>query len=490
MTPDEWARVREIFDEALARGPNDRRAFLDEACAGNPARRREVGSLLDAHDTAGDFIEAPAYQIAADWLLDNDGDSLAGRVVGPYIVRHEIGRGGMGVVYLADDTRLSRRVALKAIAPGMGAEAGRRERMRQEARAAAALSHPGIATVYALEEIDSELYLACEYVPGPTLRALIAAGPLPPEEVLDIAAQLARALAAAHAQGVVHRDVKPENLVKNAAGVIKILDFGVAWMENASGSRLTIDGAAIGTPGYMSPEQMRHETVDFRSDVFSFGLVVREMAAGTNLSEAEPGLERIVAACLRERPEDRYQSTQALVRDLELLERGAAPSARPRGDEQGVSPAVSPAVSPTDTLTPRWWWECHQIAASVVYALMLYPAWRARVWLPKPWDSLFFFLALGAAATGVTVRLHLFFTARSYSDELSVQRARALPWTRWSDAAFSIALFLGALAIGGDHSEIAALLLSVSIAAAVASWMIEPVTTRAAFPEPKNRVIE
>src|SRR5262249_9327085 len=145
--------------------------------------------------------------------------SLAGTYVGPYLIRDEIGRGGMGIVYLAEDTRLSRRVALKAINPDVHTE-GARRRLRQEARAAAALSHAGIATVYSLEEIDGDIYLAAEYVAGPTLRVLIDKGPIAIDVVHEIAVQLARALAAAHAQGVVHRDLKPENIVRVASGAI------------------------------------------------------------------------------------------------------------------------------------------------------------------------------------------------------------------------------------------------------------------------------
>ena len=179
MTPEEWARVRDIFDSALAQNADDRDAFLERECAGNPGLRDEVASLLAALDGADDFIESPAFEVAADLFVEDPGPSLSGRRVGPYLVRHEIGRGGMGVVYLADDTRLSRRVALKAILPEFQSDSGRRERLRQEARAAAGLSHPGIATVYAIEEIDNQLYLASEYVAGPTLRAIIESGPMP-----------------------------------------------------------------------------------------------------------------------------------------------------------------------------------------------------------------------------------------------------------------------------------------------------------------------
>src|SRR5262249_4305658 len=158
--------------------------------------------------------------------------------------------------------------------------------MRHEARAAAALSHPGIATVYSLEQIGDQLYLAYEYVPGPTLRTLMNGQPLPADQVVDIATQLARALAAAHAQGVVHRDLKPENVIRTPAGIVKVLDFGIARIEHEAGASLTEPEARIGTPAYMAPEQVRGEKVDFRTDLFAFGVLVYEMVSGSNPFEA------------------------------------------------------------------------------------------------------------------------------------------------------------------------------------------------------------
>ena len=447
-----------------------------------------------------------------DLFVDDAGPSLAGTRVGPYLVRQEIGRGGMGVVYLADDTRLSRRVALKAIAPGFQADSGRRERLRQEARAAAALSHPGIATVYAIEEIDDELYLACEYVAGPTLRALIESGPVPAVLVLDLATQLARALAAAHAQGVVHRDLKPENIVRTASGAIKVLDFGVARIENIG--RCPADGRRRRAPSarrrYMSPEQIRREEVDFRTDLFSFGVLLYEMATGDesvrrgngnrvdrphsrNRSaaaavqsiRARPGLDRIVSRCLRKRREDRYESTLALVHDLEQLHRNMRSLGQ--SGSAGRQPRRRTLRQAAHHITARWWWECHQVVASVVYALMIYPAWHARLWISKPWNMFFFFALLAAAATAVSVRLHLFFTSRSYPSELSFQRARAVPWTRSSDTVFAAGSPAGRSGHRRRPLRIAALLLAVSLAATVSMLIIEPATARAAFSEETPR---
>jgi serine/threonine-protein kinase len=503
LTPEEWRQAKALFEVALQRDPGERDGFLDEACAGNPRLRAEVASLIGAHERAGDFIEAPAFEAAAHLLVDDPaGSSLENRTIGPYLVRHEIGRGGMGVVYVADDTRLSRRVALKALPPGAGREPGRRERLRQEARSVAALSHPGIATVYALEEIGGELYLACEYVPGQTLRTLIRGGPLPRAQVVEIAGQLAHALVAAHAHGVVHRDLKPENVIRTPAGVVKILDFGVARIENLASVRLTHNEAMLGTPGYMAPEQIRGPDADFRSDLFSLGVIVYEMASGSNPFEAETAtatiarilesdvaplsdgsaigakLDQIVSTCLRKDPSERYGSTLALESDLEQLTRDLSAD-RDREATDRQSPAAkrnNPRV-----LTPRRWWEIHQLAVSSTYVLMMYPAWRVRAWLPQPVGMLFLFGVLSCAVVGTSLRLHLWFTARYYAGELSAQRARALPWIRWCDAGFAVSLFLAALAIGTSHSEVATLLMTVSIAVVVASFMIEPTTTRAAF---------
>jgi eukaryotic-like serine/threonine-protein kinase len=488
-----WVQVRKILEAALERPPAERVAFLDEACAGNPAIRAEVASLLEVHDSTTEFLEEPAAQVAARLVTDRQTNSLEGLVLGPYIIRHEIGRGGMGVVYLADDTRLSRRVALKAVAAGPSGEADRRrERIRHEARAAAALSHPGIATVYSLEEIGDQLYLAYEYVPGPTLRTLLSAGALPVEQVVDIATQLARALAAAHAQAIVHRDLKPENIIRTPAGIVKVLDFGIARSEHLTGARLTEPEARIGTPAYMAPEQIRGAEVDFRADLFAFGVLVYEMASGTNpfeaasptatiarILEVQPSplstislsglgkLDQIVGTCLRKSPDDRYTSTQKLVADLERL---------------GETIASSDLKPQRDAATgPVWWWRAHQLVVTVVYVLMLYPVWRARSWLPPPWGILFLFVVLACVAVSATVRLHLWFTSRVYPAELPAQRRRALSWTRASDVGFSTVLLLGALGIAAFHQEISTLFIAVSVAGALASFLIEPATTRAAF---------
>ena len=279
MDPERWHRINELFHGALERDLAGRARFLDDACRDDPSIRAEVESLLAHHDDqATGLLQTPQREGAADVDEGGSGDSLVGRQIGQYTVTRKLGEGGMGVVYLAEDTRLGRLVAIKALTREFTGDDQRRRRLRREARAAAALSHPGIATVYALEEFDDNLYIVSEYVRGETLRSELANGPLPPGAVLNTAVEIARALTAAHEHDVVHRDLKPENVIRTQDGGIKILDFGLARFKGpqlgpgASTTRLTEPGAVLGTPGYMSPEQIRGSEVDFRADIFSFGV--------------------------------------------------------------------------------------------------------------------------------------------------------------------------------------------------------------------------
>jgi serine/threonine protein kinase len=401
----------------------------------------------------------------------------------------------MGVVYLAEDTRLSRRIALKAMLPNVDADARWRDRLRQEARAAAALSHPNIATIYSLDEIGDELYLASEYVSGPTLRALVESGSIPASHVVDIARQLARALVAAHAQGVVHRDLKPENIVRTTAGTIKVLDFGIARVEHLTSLRLSTEGTAAGTPAYMAPEQTRGELGDFKSDLFSFGVLIYELASGANPFEATTvqattvkilefvppplasagrselaALDGILTRCLSKTSAGRYESAAELLAALEELE----------VDGRSVRASES-AVEGVRAKSPRWWWEFHQAFMSLLHLLMMYPVWRVRIWLTPPWGTLFVLAALACAATSVTMRLHLWFVSRWYPSELASERRRSGLWIRLSDAGLAAVLLAATIRLGDDHQRIAALFVTVAVASLLASFLIEPTTRRAAF---------
>ena len=241
MEADRWRRLNELFHATLAREPTGRDQFLDAACPDDTALRDEVRSLLRAH-AAASVLDRPAAD--AGLLPSEAGDPLIGERLGPYEVASLLGRGGMGVVYLALDTRLQRPVAIKALPPAYTQDTRLRARLRREARAAAALSHPGIATVFALEEFDQRLYLVCEYVAGRTLAALmeVRAGVISIAEVLSIAVDIARALGGAHAHGVIHRDLKPENAIDAA------IEVNGVEAATSCGAGCTVYGAGTAAP--------------------------------------------------------------------------------------------------------------------------------------------------------------------------------------------------------------------------------------------------
>src|SRR5215469_12995343 len=275
-----------------------------------------------------------------------------GQVLGHYRLLERLGEGGMGVVWRAEDTRLQREVALKFLLADAAHDSTRRKRFEQEARAAAVLSHPGIATVHELARADDQIFIVFEYVPGTTLRSSIVLGGMSTEELLDIGAEIADALAAAHAAGVVHRDLKPENVMRMPSGRCKVLDFGLARLstsptpEGETRSNLTTAGMVLGTVGYMAPEQLEGKPVDFRADIFAFGTLLYELATGvhpfhgsssaativsivkeearplTERNRSQPAeLDRIIRTCLRKDREERYQSTLDLLVDLRSLKR-------------------------------------------------------------------------------------------------------------------------------------------------------------------------
>jgi serine/threonine protein kinase len=334
-----WTRIEEILAAALERDPAERAAFLDHACAGDSAIRGEVDSLLSAHERPGavDRMAADFAPVAA--RLRNTAVSLVGKTVGPYEVRDEIGGGAMGVVYQALDTRLGRAVALKFLRPHLGADDSAAERFRLEARTVGGLEHPNICTLHEIGEAEpGQLYLAMPLYDGETLQRRIARGPLPLEEAVGIAVQIARGLAKAHARTIIHRDIKPSNVLVTGDGVVKILDFGIAKL---AGVALTGPSTVLGTLGYMSPEQAEGEPIDHRTDLWSLGVVLYEMVAGRrpfpgdnlpavaeSILSGDPApvsslrpevpaeLDRILATALGKTPAARYQSAQAFERDL------------------------------------------------------------------------------------------------------------------------------------------------------------------------------
>ncbi len=367
MVPAQWQQIDELYDSVLRLAPAGRSAFLEEACASNDGLRRELESLLALEQKVGQFLEVPALEVALASLAWEEHGARsarlpAGQQLGPYRILGPLGAGGMGVVYKAADTRLERDVALKLLPEQSLNNAQALERFQREARAASALNHPNICTLYDIGEHEGQPFLVMELLEGQTLKDRIAAGPLTPGEMLDVALPAAAALEAAHARGIVHRDIKPANIFVSKSGPVKILDFGLAKLlsdrvpvlEALAGldgaalpdeHTITTPGMFMGTLDYMSPEQARGEAVDARTDVFSLGVSLYQAATGAlpfradtvsqtldNILGSErplpprklnpqlpEELERIILKCLEKDRSARYQSAGELRADLERL---------------------------------------------------------------------------------------------------------------------------------------------------------------------------
>src|SRR4051812_33874814 len=305
MTAERWALISSVFRAASEQPVAERIAYLDEACRGDELLRRSVERLL-----AGEA--EPSLRSPAGRLLEPGVAALApGDTLAQYRVEARIGEGGMGAVYEAYDTRLHRKVALKVLRPEYFGDPDRLARLMREARAASALNHPNIVTIYEIGSDRGIDFIALEVVRGNTLARLVGRKGLPLRDALKYASQIADALAAAHRAGIVHRDLKPDNIVVTAAGQVKVLDFGLAkWTEPAPsgepGFTVTMGqptdiGTVLGTPAYMSPEQAEGKSLDARSDIFSFGAVLYEMVTGKRAFE-RASTAATLGAILKEEP--------------------------------------------------------------------------------------------------------------------------------------------------------------------------------------------
>ena len=300
MNPlEDWPRVKLVLEGALECQGAERQAYLADACGTDAHLRAQIDALLAAGDRTDAFLEVPAALVLEEPAVRVD---LSGRIVGSYRLMSRLGAGSMGEVYLAHDAKLDRPVALKFLSPELVADRDRLRRFHQEARAASSLNHPHIVVVHDFGELDARPYIVTEFVDGRSLREVLANGPLPIRDVIDIGTQIAGALGAAHARGLVHRDIKPDNVIVRADGYIKVLDFGLAKLSTADRSsgqseneRHTQPGLLMGTPRYMSPEQARGFDLDARSDVWSIGVVLYEMIAGRPPFEGSTPADAIAA---------------------------------------------------------------------------------------------------------------------------------------------------------------------------------------------------
>ena len=384
MTPERWQQIKQVCYEALERSPADRAAFIDSACGKDEAIRQEVSALISSYEEADEFLEAPAFEMTARSLASRKPSGLSpGQIISHYRVSAPIAAGGMGEVYLANDVKLNRAVALKLLPVEVESARDRLYRFEQEACAASALNHPNILTIYEIGNEGERHFIAAEYIEGETLRERIARTLLDPHDVLDISIQIAAALAAAHRAKIVHRDLKPENImVRGEDGLVKVLDFGLAKSpkkelgDAADGAATTkalvntAPGMVLGTVAYMSPEQARGLEVDHRTDIWSLGCVLYEMVTGkvpfagassnevisailskdrqTPLAhfalEVPERLEEIVAKALSKDKEQRYQTASDLALDLKSLKQELEVNSRLK---RGLQPNDSGSVSGT-----------------------------------------------------------------------------------------------------------------------------------------------
>src|SRR5581483_9327210 len=355
MTPERWQQIKGVLEQALTLPAKERPAFLDRSCGRDSSLRKDVDSLLSASDEVrSSFLESSTVHVAL----------APGTKLGDCEIQKMLGSGGMGEVYRARDTRLRRDVAIKVLPSFLSSDKERLRRFEQEAQAAAALNHPNILAVYQMGTYEASPYIVSELLEGETLREEIGRGPQPARKVIEQGVQIAHGLAAAHEKGIVHRDLKPENLFTTRDGRVKILDFGLAKLKQPGGNGQhpsptapgdgTEPGMVMGTAGYMSPEQVRGNPVDHRTDIFAFGVILYEMLTGRRAFQKStradtmsailneepptisglapnipPALQRTIHRCLEKAPEQRFQSASDLAFALEALSDSTGSSSAP-----------------------------------------------------------------------------------------------------------------------------------------------------------------
>ena len=370
VTPERWLRLKELFEAALEQQPASRVAFLTQAAAEDPSLADEVLRMLDSDEKAEGFLSlpvSPSFASIASTRVSNAGqpDEFIGRVLSHYRLDEPLGMGGVGVVYRAMDLKLSRAVAVKLLSRQLAADETAKARFLREARAASALDHPNIGVIHEVGEQDGELFIAMALYQGETLKQRLEKGPLPLAEGLAVVRDLALGLEAAHRAGIVHRDIKPANVMLSRTGSVKILDFGLAKLASElTGQTISQTGHPFGTLLYMSPEQLKGEAADARSDLWSLGVVAYELFSGTCpfkaesnaatatriLNEEPPSLTNVsgiprwvaelVSHLLRKKSSERLQTATEVLGSLESgsTEATARPIPTVTLDPQGATP--------------------------------------------------------------------------------------------------------------------------------------------------------
>ncbi len=438
LKPDRWQQIEELFHKAFDLAGDEREAFLQSIRAVDQSLAEEIASLLANAYQPLEIIDRSLDQEAIRLIALDEDDSLVGQTVDHYSIIAPLGAGGMGEVYLAQDSELDRKVALKLLHSAFVGDEDRVRRLRQEAKAASALNHPNIITIHEIGQTASLHFIAMEFIQGETLRHHTRGSRAPLRDAVNVCIQVADALAAAHQSGIIHRDIKPENIMIRDDGYIKVLDFGIAKLKE---DRRDTDSETIqqgesessalwGTVSYMSPEQAKGEQIDHRTDLFSLGVVLYEMVAGQrpfqsqshadvlqSVLESEPNplsdhrpnapalLENILSRALNKNREERYQSAGQMLADLQKLRNHLDRAASQQALRAAASrrlPYTATSESLTQRATRRWWFLALSVIASfaaLIDAMFVGQGvgWRAR-------DSLIIFFALASAVVFVYLR--------------------------------------------------------------------------------------
>lgn len=462
MSNKNWENIKNLFNEALERPPIEREDFLKNACAGNQKMFEEIRQLLDSFENDQEFMESPAIGEVAEIIVGEKETSQIGKTIGRYKIKSLLGEGGMGKVYLAEDTELERLTALKILSPLFLKDEIRVNRFFQEAKSASALNHPNILTVYEIGKFEESFFIATEYIKGETLRDVQNSKPLSIKAITEISIQISSALKAAHEAKIIHRDIKPENIMLRDDGLIKVLDFGLAKLLSETENSITklneakkrvktAPGTVLGTVAYMSPEQARGKNTDFRTDIWSFGVVLYEMLAGdppfngetisdtiAEILTSEPAplnpkihsqLNDIVIKSLKKIPDERYQNVDYLLNDLKFfqsLNKENGKIGANTGYRENLPTSKNKAITRFSQLTapiltnlrlrPLLWFSVFSICVSLMFLGNYYYS-KKQIYNPKSEALRWFNDGIDAARNGNTYKAKKLFEQSIKEDE-------------------------------------------------------------------------